>query len=253
MKTGISLTPILLLVLMTACSQKDSPELTTGTNDSGAAPPVSGNDHGMELEGMFRYMADAALFRDCRSNKVFPVSMENAYIELERTYLNSGVEPGSEVMVRLKGRMLERPAMEGNQNEVKLIVDKLHEVLPEETCEPSVHAELVNTYWKLVEVGGTAVTTAEGMRETHMILDSAEPRVRGHAGCNNFFGQYTVADGTLGFSAVGSTMMACPAGMDTEQAFLQALGQTTRYEISGQFLHLYQDETLLARFEAVYL
>jgi heat shock protein HslJ len=52
---------------------------------------------------------------------------------------------------------------------------------------------------------------------------------------------------------MGSTMMACPEGMDTEQAFLGALGQTTRYTISGQFLQIYADDQLLARLEAVYL
>src|SRR5210317_25048 len=72
---------------------------------------------GFALEGMFRYMADAALFRDCRNNLVFPVAMEAQYIELERAYLNSGIEPGSEVMIRLKGRLLDRAAMEGDQNE----------------------------------------------------------------------------------------------------------------------------------------
>ena len=41
-------------------------------------PPVA--EAGIELSGMFRYMADAALFRDCRNNKTYPVSMEGAYI-----------------------------------------------------------------------------------------------------------------------------------------------------------------------------
>ena len=68
----------------------------------------------MELTGMFRYMADAALFRDCRTDRSYPVAMEENYIELERAYLNSGVEAGTEVMVELDGRYLERPGMENN-------------------------------------------------------------------------------------------------------------------------------------------
>jgi heat shock protein HslJ len=52
---------------------------------------------------------------------------------------------------------------------------------------------------------------------------------------------------------MGSTMMACPQGMDTEQGFLAALGSTTYYKISGLFLELYANEQLLARFEAIYL
>jgi len=217
------------------------------------APAPATETQGMELEGMFRYMADAALFRDCRTNKSFPVAMEGAYIELERAYLNSGSEGGKEVMVQLRGRYLERPAMEGNRNEVKLIVDKLEKLDPKKTCAPTVHAELQNTYWKVIELDGKAVSTPEGMREAHVILASEGSRAHGHAGCNNFFGSFETSEDKLSFSALGSTMMACPEGMDTEQAFLQALGETTRYEISGQFLTLYAEDHPLARLEAVYL
>ena len=214
-------------------------------------PPQAGA--GIELQGMFRYMADAALFRDCRTGKVFPVSMEGAYIELERAYLNSGIESGSEVMVHLRGRYLERPAMEDNRNEVKLIVDKLEKIDPENSCAPTDHATLQNTYWKLIELDGKPVKTPAHSREAHIILSTAGSSTHGHAGCNNFFGSYTSTADTLAFSALGSTMKACPEGMDTEQAFLQALGETTRYEISGQFLTLFAEERPLARLEAVYL
>ena len=219
-----------------------------------AAPTAAATEKpGMELQGMFRYMADAALFRDCRNGKSFPVSMEGAYIELERAYLNSGIDAGSEVMVRLRGRYLERPAMEGNRNEVKLIVDKLENIDPQNTCAPNEHAELQNTYWKLLELDGKPVVTPEGMREAHIILTGDESKAHGHAGCNNFFGTFQTSGDKLTFSALGSTMMACPEGMDTEQAFLQVLSETTGFEISGQFLTLFADDRPLARLEAIYL
>ncbi len=209
---------------------------------------------GMELQGMFRYMADASLFRDCRNNKIYPVSMEGAYIELERAYLNSGIEAGSEVMVQITGRLLERPSMEGNTNEIKVIIDRLNNLHPEKSCSPETHAELLETYWRLDRLGEVKVTAAEDRKEAHMVLASSESRVHGNAGCNNFFGQFGTEDDELSFSAVGSTMMACPEGMDTEQAFLAALGNTASYSISGLFLELYDTEgKLLARLEAVYL
>jgi uncharacterized lipoprotein YbaY/heat shock protein HslJ len=219
---------------------------------------VAGNEQkqsaGMELEGMFRYMADAALFRDCRDNKTYPVSMEGEYIELERAYSNSGIDPGGEVMVQLEGRLLERPAMEGNVNEVKLIVDKLYNLQPEKSCAPSTHAKLLDTYWRLDKLGDVKVTPPRDRKEAHLILASAESRVNGNAGCNNFFGQYQTQDSKLSFSALGSTMMACPEGMDTEQAFLAVLGNTASYSISGLFLKLYDAEgTVLAVLEAIYL
>ena len=215
--------------------------------------PAATAEPGMELEGMFRYMADAARFRDCRSGKSFPVAMEGAYIEVDRAYLNSGIEAGSEIMVKLRGRYLERPAMEGDGNKINLIVDTLEKIDPENTCSPTEHAELQNTYWKLLELDGQPVVTPEGMREAHIVLATEGSSARGHAGCNNFFGSFETSGDTLSFSALGSTMMACPEGMDTEQAFLQALGETNRYEISGQFLTLSAGDRPLARVVAVCL
>jgi len=239
--------PALLIFLVAGCNQQNQVAVADPETQHSTVSP------GMELEGMFRYMADAALFRDCRNNKTYPVSMEGQYIELERAYLNSGIKPGEEAMVKLRGRLLERPAMEGNSNIIKLIVDKLHSMLPDKTCAPTVHAELIGTYWKLVELNGETVNTPEGMKEAHMILADAESRVHGNAGCNNFFGQFKTSENTLTFSAMGSTMMACPQAMDTERDFLAALGATTRYEISGLFLKLYAEDQLLARLEAIYL
>jgi copper homeostasis protein (lipoprotein) len=237
----------LLILCVAGCNQPEqAAAIDSETQQAGSLP-------GMELEGMFRYMADAALFRDCRNNKSYPVSMEGGYIELERAYLNSGIEPGSEVMVKLRGRLLERPAMEGNNNKVKLIVDKLHKLLPDEACSPTVYAELIATYWKLVELNGRRVSTPEGMKEIQMVLAGSESRVHGNAGCNNFFGQFKTSENALTFSAIGSTMMACPHAMDTERDFLAALSATTRYQISGLFMELYAEDQLLARFEAVYL
>jgi len=247
MKKWGLLLPVLLIFLVGGCNQQNQvAEADPETQHSTGSP-------GMELEGMFRYMADAALFRDCRNNKTYPVSMEGQYIELERAYLNSGINPGSEVMVKLRGRLLERPSMEDNSNNIKLIVNKLHSILPDKTCSPTVHAELVGTYWRLVELNGEIVNTPEGMKEAHMILAGAESRAHGNAGCNNFFGQFKTSENTLTFSAMGSTMMACPQAMDIERGFLTALGATTRYEISGLFLKLYAEDQLLAQLEAVYL
>lgn len=202
---------------------------------------------------MFTYMADAAIFEDCRDNRVYPVAMEGAYIELERAYMNSGIEGGEPLLVEVTGRFLERPDMEGNRNKVMLIVDSFEAILPEQSCVPPVDEPLINTYWKLEELDGETVTTPEDQREAHMVLVEEESSIRGNAGCNNFFGTYQVEGDSLSFSRVGATMMACLEGMDTEAGFLAALGTTDRYEISGAMLSLYEGDKLLAKFEAVHL
>ncbi len=95
---------VFIASLAVGCNQQDKVDAP----GNGAEAPAQGNGEptGMALEGMFRYMADAALFRDCRDGKTYPVSMEGQYLELERAYLNSGIEPGSEIMASVQGRLL---------------------------------------------------------------------------------------------------------------------------------------------------
>jgi len=258
MKSVRLLSVILILAFVSGCGPKDTP---VAAEPAKKDTPVAGQDSGQqkkppagtEMEGMFRYMADAALFRDCRDNKSYPVAMEGQYIEVERAYLNSGIEPGSEIMISFQGRILSRPSFSSKNKDIKVIVDVFHKIHPGETCAPTTHADLIGTYWRLAELGGQTITTPEDMEEARMTLSNEESRVQGFAGCNRFFGQFESSDDTLTFSALGSTMMACPEGMDTEQAFLAALGATTHYQIKGLFLELYADDKLLARLEAVYL
>jgi len=121
------------------------------------------------------------------------------------------------------------------------------------SADSTNHASLLDTYWKLLELQGDPVVTPESMREAHLILASSDSRAHGFSGCNNFFGGYKSDGDSLSFSAMGATMMACAEGMETEQGFLKTLSETTRATISGQFMELYADDLLLARFEAVYL
>jgi heat shock protein HslJ len=112
--------------------------------------------------------------------------------------------------------------------------------------------ELTNTYWKLTELNSKAATVFPGQREPHFILSAAENKVNGFGGCNRFFGSYRAEGDSLRFSQMGATRMACPEGMEQEQAFLKALESTDNYKIAGETLELYSDGKLLARFEAVY-
>jgi putative lipoprotein len=86
------------------------------------------------LRGMFRYFADAARFRDCSTDRAYPVAMEGAYQELEQAYLDSGIEPGSELLVELEGHYLERLGVDANDNEINLIVDIFDKILPDKSC-----------------------------------------------------------------------------------------------------------------------
>jgi heat shock protein HslJ len=58
-------------------------------------------------------------------------------------------------------------------------------------------------------------------------------RVFGSGSCNRYSGNAELSGETLSFSAIGSTMMACPeAIMAQERRFFDALGAVTGFEIN---------------------
>lgn len=256
------------LLLLAACGEHMDSNTTSVESATARRAAVSAEettDAGERLEGMFSYVADVPLFRDCRTGQVVPVAMVGPYIEIERAYLDSGIERGAELKVAVHGRYLEHPRMEDNSNEIILVIDSFNGIPDSKACAPlGSHAsnlgassldqaELESTFWKLVELNGKSVPELAGGQQVHLVFSAGETRVNGFAGCNRFFGQYVLDGEKLSFSALGSTMMACPEGMDTEQAFLRAIGETDRMELDGVFLKLYSKDQLVARLEAVYL
>lgn len=108
-----------------------------------------------------------------------------------------------------------------------------------------------NTYWKLVHLGDAPVSAASGLGEPHLILDSETRRVSGSGGCNRLAGGYELNGDKLGLSKMAGTLMACAEGMETEKAFLEALGRVSRWRMAGQQLELLDAAgKVAARFEA---
>ena len=116
-------------------------------------------------------------------------------------------------------------------------------------CATTGGARLESTYWKLVGLEGVPLTPTQ--REAHFILRPADMRVSGSGGCNGIGGSYKLDGDRLSFGQMIRTMMACPTGMEIENAFLVALGKTRSARVSGQELTLLDAEGRpLARFEA---
>jgi putative lipoprotein len=113
-------------------------------------------------------------------------------------------------------------------------------------------ANIRDTRWNLVALGDKPLAPADTQRATpHIILAPDSKQVSGSGGCNRMFGVYELNGEKLRFSGVGSTKMACAAGMDTESQFLGSLLRVRGWKITGQQLEL-SDSTgaVLARFEA---
>lgn len=110
-------------------------------------------------------------------------------------------------------------------------------------------APLEGTNWQLVEVGGAPVpAAADSNRRPGLRLVPAGHKVQGLAGCNRMMGSYELNGPSLKFGPLATTRMACPS-MDAEQAYLAALGATTRYEIAGAGLTLFGANGPVARLE----
>jgi heat shock protein HslJ len=85
------------------------------------------------------------------------------------------------------------------------------------------------TQWRLVGPSGNVPLT---------LTFTADGRVSGFSGCNNFIGQYTVDDTTLSVGPLASTRRACAdADMQAQETtFLQDLQGIRRFQVAGSML-----------------
>lgn len=98
---------------------------------------------------------------------------------------------------------------------------------------------LTETYWKLLDVDGAPIQTAETMSEPSLVLHDQDSRLSGSGGVNRLIGGYTLQSEALSFAQVASTMMAGPpAAMAQEQTIVAALGRVRGFAVDGDRLAL---------------
>ncbi|MCF6271517.1 MAG: META domain-containing protein [Melioribacteraceae bacterium] len=204
------------------------------------------------LKGTYSYMADAAIFIDCKTDKKYPVAFEGENIELESAYLEVQKNPGEQILVTLSGHFEMRPRMEGGGEREFLIIDKFDRIWPHINCVRNLGtANLQNTFWSLYEVANISISTLGFEKHPNFIIKQ-DNEVKGFGGCNNFFGSSTSNSDSLNFSNLGVTRKMCEKHIDVESKFIDALEKTNKYKIYGEFLYLYNNEELLAILESVY-
>jgi heat shock protein HslJ len=115
---------------------------------------------------------------------------------------------------------------------------------------PQSFVPLENTNWTLTQLATTSVT-ADAQHGPNITFNSEQHRVRGSGGCNRIMGGYTLEGDRVKFTQMASSMMACVSGMDTERAFLDALGNADSWKITGDKLELYDASgTAVATFQS---
>lgn len=223
----------------------------TGMTTADVSPeaPLPG-DTGV-MRGMYSYLADAALFTDCRSGRHLPVALEADNRALERAYLQARPRPAEALLVTLEGRVVQRMPMEGPGPVATLLPERFIGIQPAKSCESALtKAELLDTHWRLTYLGAVMAVHYPEQREPHIVLH-ADSRVTGSDGCNLLSGEYQRTQDSIVFSRIAMTRMACPQGLEQERAFSTALAMTARYRILYDYLELLDEAgAVVARFES---
>jgi len=102
-------------------------------------------------------------------------------------------------------------------------------------------AMLEGTSWELVSYRAENGTVMPVLNNTEVSLRfENESRITGSAGCNSYFGQYSISGNTLAVSQLGSTEMYCtePGVMDQESRYLTVLGSVAAFTLENDQLAL---------------
>lgn len=100
-------------------------------------------------------------------------------------------------------------------------------------------SQLTGITWRPVAIGEMRLADDNGM---YLEFD-ADGKVHGNAGCNRFFGEYTLNQGKLIFGPLGATRMACPEPANSfELSFLDALATVVGASRVEQRLALHNEQ-----------
>ena len=107
-------------------------------------------------------------------------------------------------------------------------------------------ASLTGVHWRLVSIGGNDIAAESGM----FVSIDVDGSVKGHGGCNGFFGSLEKTESGLQFGPLGATRMACPEPiMSREMEFLEALQDTRQFLSASDGMRLLDaQEEVLAKF-----
>jgi heat shock protein HslJ len=113
---------------------------------------------------------------------------------------------------------------------------------------PGGGAGLTGVSWRPVTVGSEAIPEDSGM----YIRFEVDGSIKGHGGCNGFFGSLEQSESGLEVGPLGSTRMACPEPrMSREVAFLEAVQKTRNFKIASDRMSLLDEgSSVLAQFVA---
>lgn len=104
---------------------------------------------------------------------------------------------------------------------------------------PAGGAEATGINWRPTFIGVEPIPEDARM----FVLFEIDGGIKGHGGCNSFFGSLEKTDDSITIGPLGSTRMACPEPiMGREMAFMDALQKTKQFDVTATRLHLIGDD-----------
>ena len=103
-------------------------------------------------------------------------------------------------------------------------------------------AEMTGVEWRPTTIGADTIPADSGM----FVQFEVDGSIKGHAGCNGFFGSLEETDEGLQVGQLGATRMACDwSVMDREQAFMSALQEGRAFEMGRNRLQVLDSSGVL--------
>ena len=100
-------------------------------------------------------------------------------------------------------------------------------------------AEITGIKWRAVSVGEEAIPANSGI----YIQFEVDGSIKGHAGCNGFFGSLEQRQSGVGVGPLGATRMACPDPiMSRELTFIDAVQKMASFQSTSDALSLLDEE-----------
>ncbi|MCP4418247.1 MAG: META domain-containing protein [Chloroflexi bacterium] len=103
--------------------------------------------------------------------------------------------------------------------------------------QPGENSSLVGTDWDLV-----TYDDQKALPDGALTVRFTEDEINGSAGCNNYFGGYTLDGVSISIDRLGSTEMACDGLMEQEAAFLQMLQTAESFTLDADSLIIHTTE-----------
>ena len=226
-----------------------------------------------ELTGMYRYLADAALFQDCASGERFRVERGEGARLVQKAYLGKVRVAGDPLRMTIRVQPVPTPVdVEGNLPTLAVetllrvedgicppMADSTATLLPGMQPVPlpeQLNRALVGKRWTLRYLDAKEARRFDNQPEPHLVFRSASATrgtLSGSDGCNALAGHYGIEPDALRFSGLAATMRLCPEGEAQAQAFNAALARTSAWRLAGSVLELLDRDQVLAVLEAVEL